>query len=40
MAEMVGKALAEAGWPVSKRHRELERKAAVQQPDATKVAGA
>jgi UPF0042 nucleotide-binding protein len=40
MAEMVGKALAEAGWPVSKRHRELERKAATQQSDATKVAGA
>lgn len=40
VAEMVGKALAEAGWPVSKRHRELERKAATQQPDATKVAGA
>lgn len=40
MAEMVGKALAEAGWPVSKRHRELERKAATQQPDAMKVAGA
>ena len=28
MAEMVGSALADAGWPVSKRHRELERKAA------------
>jgi len=40
MAEMVGSALAEAGWPVSKRHRELERKAATAQPDATKVAGA
>lgn len=26
MVEMVGAALAEAGWPVSKRHRELERK--------------
>lgn len=40
MAEMVGSALAEAGWPVSKRHRELERKAATMQPDAMKVAGA
>jgi RNase adapter protein RapZ len=40
MAEMVGSALAEAGWPVSKRHRELERKAATAQPDAMKVAGA
>lgn len=40
MAEMVGSALAEAGWPVSKRHRELERKAAAMQPDAIKVAGA
>ncbi len=27
VAEKLGKALAEAGWPVSKRHRELERKA-------------
>lgn len=40
MAEMVGSALAEAGWPVSKRHRELERKAATAQPEATRVAGA
>jgi RNase adapter protein RapZ len=40
MAEMVGSALAEAGWPVSKRHRELERKAATVQPDAMKVASA
>ncbi|MFN5996088.1 MAG: RNase adapter RapZ [Paracoccaceae bacterium] len=40
MAEMVGSALAEAGWPVSKRHRELERKAATAQPDAMKVASA
>ncbi|WP_235019397.1 RNase adapter RapZ [Tabrizicola flagellatus] len=40
MAEMVGSALAEAGWPVSKRHRELERKAAAMQPDGMKVAGA
>jgi RNase adapter protein RapZ len=37
MAEMVGSALAEAGWPVSKRHRELERKAATGLPDAMKV---
>ena len=28
VAEKLGKVLAEAGWPVSKRHRELERKAA------------
>jgi UPF0042 nucleotide-binding protein len=40
MAEMVGNALAEAGWPVSKRHRELERKVAFGQPDATKVVDA
>jgi RNase adapter protein RapZ len=40
MAEMVGSALAEGGWPVSKRHRELERKAATVQPDAMKVASA
>lgn len=40
VAEIVGSALADAGWPVSKRHRELERKAAAQQPDAMKVAGA
>jgi UPF0042 nucleotide-binding protein len=38
VAELVGNALADAGWPVSKRHRELERKAASGQPDATKVA--
>lgn len=38
VAELVGNALADAGWPVSKRHRELERKAAAGQPDATKVA--
>ena len=37
MAEMVGSALAEAGWPVSKRHRELERRAATGLPDASKV---
>ncbi|MGL4239463.1 RNase adapter RapZ [Tabrizicola sp.] len=40
MAEMVGNALADAGWPVSKRHRELERRAADTQPHALKVAGA
>lgn len=40
VAEMVGSALAEAGWPVSKRHRELERRGAVAQSDATRVAGA
>jgi RNase adapter protein RapZ len=40
VAEMVGSALAEAGWPVSKRHRELERRGAVAQPDATRVARA
>jgi RNase adapter protein RapZ len=28
VAEILGNALAEAGWPVSKRHRELERRAA------------
>jgi UPF0042 nucleotide-binding protein len=28
VAEMLAKALAEAGWPVSKRHRELERRVA------------
>ena len=33
-AELVGNALAEAGWAVSKRHRELERRAADAQPDA------
>jgi UPF0042 nucleotide-binding protein len=40
MAELVGSALADAGWPVSKRHRELERRAATGQPDATRVADA
>jgi UPF0042 nucleotide-binding protein len=40
IAELVGNALAEAGWPVSKRHRELERRAATAQPVAMKVAGA
>jgi len=32
VAELLGKTLAEAGWPVSKRHRELERRAAVVAP--------
>lgn len=40
MAEMVGSALAVAGWPVSKRHRELERRAATGLPDASKVSDA
>ncbi|WP_434614953.1 RNase adapter RapZ [Tabrizicola sp. M-4] len=35
VAEMMAKALAEAGWPVSKRHRELERRAAVTPPSQT-----
>lgn len=30
VAELIASALAEAGWPVAKRHRELERRAAVQ----------
>lgn len=29
VAELIASALAEAGWPVAKRHRELERRAAV-----------
>lgn len=37
LAELLAKDLAKAGWPVSKRHRELERKAATGQPDASKV---
>ena len=40
MAEMVGNALAENGWAVSKRHRELERRVAVGAPEATRVAEA
>jgi UPF0042 nucleotide-binding protein len=40
MAELVGNALAEGGWAVSKRHRELERRVAEGQPDATRVADA
>jgi UPF0042 nucleotide-binding protein len=39
VAEMLGAALAEGGWPVSKRHRELERKGASGSP-ADKVSGA
>ncbi|NJM81935.1 MAG: RNase adapter RapZ [Tabrizicola sp.] len=38
VAELVGKALADGGWPVSKRHRELERRAASGQLHADKVA--
>jgi RNase adapter protein RapZ len=37
VAELLAKDLAKAGWPVSKRHRELERKAASVPPDASKV---
>ena len=37
VAEMVGNMLAEAGWPVSKRHRELERQAGTMQPQAAKA---
>jgi RNase adapter protein RapZ len=37
VAELLAKDLAKAGWPVSKRHRELERKAATGAPDASKV---
>ena len=40
VAELVGNALAQAGWPVSKRHRELERRAASGMPFAHKVTGA
>jgi UPF0042 nucleotide-binding protein len=40
MAERVGNALAEGGWAVSKRHRELERRVAETQPGAAKVADA
>jgi UPF0042 nucleotide-binding protein len=35
VAEKIGKVLAKAGWPVSKRHRELERRAA--QPSRGKL---
>ena len=37
VAELLAKDLAKAGWPVSKRHRELERRAAAGSPDASKV---
>ncbi|PLL11915.1 RNase adapter RapZ [Tabrizicola sp. TH137] len=40
VAEMLGKVLAEAGWAVSKRHRELERRAAVTPAGANGVIGA
>lgn len=40
VAEIMGKALAEAGWPVSKRHRELERRAAAEAVFPDKVANA
>ena len=39
VAEMLGAALADAGWPGSKRHRELERKGSTTAP-ADKVSGA
>lgn len=35
LVEKLGKVLADAGWAVSKRHRELERKAATVQPSVT-----
>ena len=37
VAELLAKDLAKAGWPVSKRHLELERRAASAPPDAAKV---
>ncbi|WP_112311911.1 RNase adapter RapZ [Pseudogemmobacter bohemicus] len=37
MVELMGSALAQAGWPVSKRHRELERKAGEMPGPADKV---
>lgn len=37
VAELIGKALADAGWPVSKRHRELERRAAALAPEGPRV---
>ncbi len=40
MVELMGSALAQAGWPVSKRHRELERKAGEGAGPADKVSGA
>lgn len=40
VAENLAKVLAEAGWPVSKRHRELERKAAAMPGTGMRVADA
>jgi len=40
VAENLAKVLAEAGWPVSKRHRELERKAAATPGTGMRVADA
>lgn len=40
LVETMAKRLAEGGWPVSKRHRELERRAAAQAPHADRVIGA
>lgn len=40
VAEKLGKVLAETGWPVSKRHRELERRAAQMRPNGIGVTGA
>lgn len=40
LVEVMGAALETAGWPVTKRHRELERKALVQTGPADKVTGA
>ncbi|HMO72875.1 MAG TPA: RNase adapter RapZ [Paracoccaceae bacterium] len=40
LVETMANRLAVAGWPVSKRHRELERRAAAQAPHADKVIGA
>lgn len=40
VAEMLGKVLADEGWPVSKRHLELERRAAAEPAHAIKVNGA
>nr|WP_197647270.1 RNase adapter RapZ [Tabrizicola soli] len=40
VTEMMANALAEKGWAVSKRHRELERRGAVAQSEAMRVAGA
>ena len=40
VTEMMANALAEKGWAVSKRHRELERRGAVAQSETMRVAGA